>query len=215
MPNSTAQYVKNRPISFIYEPGSVFKVFSIATILEQGGIDISDRFDTSGGYNNLAEGFRISDLNDYGVLDAAGIIKYSSNVGAAYASETITRDQLHSGLRNFGFGQKSGIELNGEEHALLRPPERWSKRSQQTIAIGQEVGVTALQMVTAATALANEGIMLKPQLIRRIVSPDGQTLRDQQPEEIGRPVSAATARTMLQLNAHGDRTRRHRATHPY
>ena len=190
---------KNRPISFIYEPGSVFKVFSIATILEHGGITISDRFDTSGGYHNPTEDFRISDLNDYGIVNAAGIIKYSSNVGAAYASETITRGQLHSGLRGFGFGQKSGIELNGEESALLRPPDRWSQRSQQTIAIGQEIGVTALQIVTAATALANEGIMLKPQLIRRIARPDGQTLRDRRPEEIGRPISAATARTMLQF----------------
>ena len=112
---------KNRPISYIYEPGSVFKIFSMATILERGGIDLADTFDTSGGYNNPVEGFEIGDLNDYGVLNVAGIIKYSSNVGAAYAAETISRNQLYGGLQSFGFGQESGIELNGEERALLRP----------------------------------------------------------------------------------------------
>lgn len=188
---------RNRPISFIYEPGSVFKIFSVASFLELGGIDAEDTFQTSGGYVNRQAGFEIQDLGDYGRITTEGILKYSSNVGAAYASETVTPDSFYHMMKLFGFGEETGLLLNGEERALLRRPSRWSARTQQTVAIGQEIGVTAVQMITAATAFANEGILLKPHIVKKIVSPDGRTLRTYGREPVREVVSPATARTIL------------------
>lgn len=190
---------RNHTISRIYEPGSVFKAFSVAAFLELGGITIHDRFDTAGGYVAERGEFAISDLANYGVINPEQIIKYSSNVGAAYASETVDPGSFYAMLAGFGFGSPTGIDLNGEERGLLARPESWSARSQQTIAIGQEIGVTAIQMVTAATAFANDGVLLRPQIVDRIVSPTGEVIQQFGREPLRRVISAATARTMLKL----------------
>jgi len=202
-PNSFADYPenqrRNQAVSMIYEPGSVFKVFSLAAFLELGGIGLSDYFDTSGSYRNQTAGFRITDLGDYGRINAEGIIKYSSNVGAAFASETVTPDSFYRVLKDFGFGDRTGITLNGEERALLRRPAAWSGRSQQTIAIGQEIGVTAIQMVSAATTFANNGVLLRPRIVRKIVSPEGRTIEFFDREPVREVLSPSTASLMLQL----------------
>lgn len=202
-PNSFADYPetrrRNKAVSMIYEPGSVFKVFSLAAFLELGGIGLSDYFNTSGSYRNQTADFRITDLGDYGRINAEGIIKYSSNVGAAYASETVTSDSFYRVLKDFGFGERTGITLNGEERALLRRPAAWSGRSQQTIAIGQEIGVTAIQMVTAATAFANNGVLLRPRIVRKIVSPEGRTIEFFDREPVREVLSPSTAQLMLDL----------------
>jgi len=187
---------RNRPISAIYEPGSVFKIFSVASFLELGGIDAGDTFETGGGYVNQEAGFEIQDLGNYGRISTEGILKYSSNVGAAYASETVSAESFYHMIKLFGFGEKTGILLNGEERALLRRPSRWSGRTQQTVAIGQEIGVTALQMITAATAFANDGILLKPHIVDRIVSPDGRTVRTYGREPVREVLSPRTARVI-------------------
>ncbi len=202
-PNSFADYPenqrRNQAVSMIYEPGSVFKIFSLAAFLELGGIGLSDYFDTSGSYRNQTAGFRITDLGDYGRINAEGIIKYSSNVGAAFASETVTPDSFYRVLKDFGFGDRTGITLNGEERALLRRPAAWSGRSQQTIAIGQEIGVTAIQMVSAATTFANNGVLLRPRIVRKIVSPEGRTIEFFDREPVREVLSPSTASLMLQL----------------
>ena len=190
---------RNRIISSIYEPGSVFKIFSISSFIELGGIQTSNTFQTSGGYVNPDGNFEILDLNDYGSLNSEGIIKYSSNVGAAYASDTVSKDAFYRMIRLFGFGEKTGIELNGEERALVGRPLQWSLRTAPTIAIGQEIGVTAIQMVGAATVLANDGILLKPQIIDRIVSPSGQLIQQFRRTPVREVLSPETAHTMLRL----------------
>lgn len=190
---------RNLPISFMYEPGSVLKIFSISSFLELGGIRTTDRFQTSGGYVADDGSFTITDLGDYGLLTTEEIIKYSSNVGAAYASETVEAGEFYHVLHRFGFGEKTNIALNGEERGILASPDRWSSRSQQTIAIGQEIGVTAIQMITAATALANEGILLRPQVVDRIVSPSGSVLQRFGREPVHQVIKAEHADTMLEM----------------
>ncbi len=190
---------RNLPISKIYEPGSVLKVFSVSSFLELGGITPYDLFETSGGYVADGGAFQITDLGDYGTLRTEEIIKYSSNVGAAYASETVDAEDFYLMLTRFGFGRETGIAVNGEERGLLAIPERWSPRSQQTIAIGQEVGVTAVQMAAAATAIANEGVLLRPQIVDRIVSPAGRTLQRFDREAVHQVIGSETARTMLEM----------------
>ncbi len=192
---------RNHIISRIYEPGSVFKAFSIAGILELGGIDLDDRFNTSGGYVSEDGEFEITDLADYGIVDAAEIIKVSSNVGAAFASETVGPGAFYDILTRFGFGDRTGLDLNGEERGLIARPSEWSARTRQTIAIGQEIGVTAIQVVAAATVLANDGVLLRPQIVDRIAAPDGTILRDFQREPVREVLTPRTARTMLALMA--------------
>jgi cell division protein FtsI (penicillin-binding protein 3) len=190
----------NRPVSFIYEPGSVFKIFSIASLLDLGGIDPGDYFDTDGAYYQEFENgetFTITDLADYGRINPREIIKYSSNVGAAYASERVGEDAFYEKLTDFGFGETTGIALNGEEAGLLSPPGTWSARSKPTIAMGQEIGVTAVQMLAGATVFANDGVLLRPQIVKKIVSPAGKTLFTFQREPIRRVIDPDTAQTML------------------
>jgi cell division protein FtsI (penicillin-binding protein 3) len=202
-PNNFADYPetrrRNKAVSMIYEPGSVFKVYSLASFLDLGGIGLNDYFNTSGSYRNQTAGFEITDLGNYGTINAEGIIKYSSNVGAAYASETVSSESFYRILKDFGFGERTGITLNGEERALLRRPSAWSGRTQQTIAIGQEIGVTAIQMVTAATAFANNGVLLQPRIVRKIVSPDGRTIELYDREPVREVISPSTAQLMLRL----------------
>ncbi len=195
----SANQRRNTSISRIYEPGSVFKVFSIASLLELGAISPRDRFNTAGGYVADNGSFIISDLSNYGVISPAQIIKFSSNVGAAYASERADPGSFYTLLTSFGFGRPTGIDLNGEERGLLAEPHRWSRRTQQTLAIGQEIGVTAIQMVAAATVLSNEGVLLRPQIVNRIVSNSGEILQQNGREPVRQVVSPETARLMLEM----------------
>jgi len=195
---STATSRQNRPIQNIFEPGSVFKIFSVAAIMNSGGIDSQTIFRTAGGYAPPGISPPITDLNNYGSITAEGIIQFSSNVGAALASDTISNQDFHYLLRQFGFGQRTGIPLNGEQLGILRQPQNWSNRSKPTIAIGQEIGVTALQMVTAATVFGNSGVLLSPQIIRRIVSPTGEVLFEGSRTPIRQVLNPTVTRQMLQ-----------------
>lgn len=200
-PNHFREYTeeerRNDFVSRIYEPGSVFKVFSVASFLELGGIDPGSSFDTSGGYASAAGEAAITDLADYGRVNPEEIIKFSSNVGAAYASETVDPGSFYTLLTRFGFGRRTGIDLNGEEQGLLAPPERWSGRSSATISIGQEIGVTAAQIFAASTALANDGVLLRPQIVDRIVSPTGEVIRRFTREPVREVLSPEVARLIL------------------
>ncbi|MFP4483580.1 MAG: penicillin-binding protein [Spirochaetaceae bacterium] len=188
---------RNRPITLIYEPGSVFKIFSIASFLELGGISMNTTYRTSGGYVNEDLDFVIRDLGDYGRITTEGILKYSSNVGAAYAAESVPRDAFYQMIKLFGFGEKTGIDINGEERALVGRPWEWSGRTKHTVAMGQEIGVTAIQMLSAAVALANEGVLLRPNIVKKIVTHDGTVVEEFGRRPVREVVSAGTARQIV------------------
>lgn len=206
-PNNFQQYKLseriNQPISYTYEPGSVFKIFSVASFLELGGITTKDTFDTTGGYN--PDFFRknnippITDLGSYGILNAEKTLIYSSNVGVSYMSETVKTRDFYNMLKNFGFGQPTGIPLNGESSGILFDPEHWSLRSKPTISFGQEIGVSAIQVITAATVFANSGVLLKPRIVRKVVGPDGSILKEYNREPVREVISPETANTILAM----------------
>ncbi len=202
-PNQFTQYSdeerKNRLIADVYEPGSVFKIFSIASLLEMGYINGNTVFDASKPYVSPGGDFTIRDIGNYGLVDIEDIIKFSSNVGTAYAAEQVVREDFYYKLKQFGFGNKTGIELNGEEVGILKQSHQWSGRSRQTIAIGQEIGITALQIVTAATAFANDGMILKPTIIRKIVSPRGELLYRSERTVLRSAISSETSKQMLRM----------------
>ena len=163
-----------------YEPGSVFKIFTMGALLQTGAITTSMTFPSPGYYRRtLPNGviIRIRDLGVYGDLDPEQILRYSSNAGTAHASDRIDAHSFYRMLRGFGFGEPTGAPFLGESPGLLRPVAEWSGRSKPTMAIGQEISVTPLQIVQAATTLTNGGVLLRPQLVRKIVAADGTVVK--------------------------------------
>jgi len=206
-PNNFQRYsqleMENHPVSYTYEPGSVFKIFSVASFMELGGITEEDRFNTTGGYNpdffkrhNITP---ITDLGRYGTLNAERTLVYSSNVGVAYMSETVTSRDFYNMLKNFGFGQTTGIPLNGESSGILTEPNLWSLRSKPTISFGQEIGVSAIQVISAATVFANGGVLLKPQIVKKVVAPDGTVIKEYGREPVRNVLSPEVADSVLQM----------------
>jgi cell division protein FtsI (penicillin-binding protein 3) len=204
-PNEYAKYSEsermNRPAVMAYEPGSTMKIFSLSSMLDAGAIAADDVFHCNGYYEKVlpsGEEIKIRCMGVHGDVTPQEIIKHSCNAGAAYASEHIQAQVLYDRLRSFGFGQKTGIDFAGESSGVFAPPSRWSARSKPTIAFGQEISVSAVQMVAAATVFANDGLLLKPHLVKRVVSPDGRTvLKDFPRETVRRVLSPESARSML------------------
>jgi cell division protein FtsI (penicillin-binding protein 3) len=170
----------NRPAVWAYEPGSVFKIFSLASLLDEGAIAEDSTFFCNGHYEHITNGgerILINCLGAHGRVTVQDIIVVSCNAGAAYASDHLGPDQFYDGLRDFGFGSRTLSGVPGETAGFLSPPDRWSGRTKPTIAIGQEISVSALQMLRAASAIANDGVLVPPRVVSRIVSPDGTELR--------------------------------------
>lgn len=191
----------DRAAVWAYEPGSVFKVFSIAAIMDLGGISGQTSFSCNGYYEqitSLGEAVRINCLGAHGTVRAQEIITYSCNSGAAYASDQVTATAFYGVLHELGFGARTGAGVPGETAGYLRPVERWSARSKPTIAIGQEIAVSALQMMQAASAIANDGIMVKPRVVSRILGNDGSLVRSMQEVKAVRALKPETARALRQ-----------------
>jgi len=196
--------LRNLPLAQAYEPGSVFKIFSIASFLELGGIRQEDEFTCTGLYEKrLADGdtIRIRDLTAHGRVNAGLILKYSCNVGAAYASEKVDRNPFYQALLAFGFARPTGLPLPGESAGILAPPARWSLRTKATIAFGQEISVSAVQMLQAATAIANGGMLLAPRIVSRILSPSGELVKEFAREPVREVISPQTAQAVLEMMA--------------
>ncbi|MBN1835427.1 MAG: transpeptidase family protein [Spirochaetales bacterium] len=197
-----ATALQNLPLTRAYEPGSVFKIVSIASFLQLGGIDEATEFYCDGVYEMpLPDGgsIRIRDLSSHGRVNAQRILQFSCNVGAALASETVTADSFHDMLVKFGFGRPTDLPLPGESAGILAPPSRWSSRSKPTIAFGQEISVSTIQMLQAATVFADGGTLLKPQIVKKIVSPQGEVLKEYGREPLREVLSPRTARSVLQM----------------
>jgi cell division protein FtsI (penicillin-binding protein 3) len=201
---SSAQTRTNRPVAVAFEPGSVFKVFSIASLLEHGAVTPDDTFYCGGHYTRRTPGggtIRIADLRAHGTITTADIIRYSCNAGAAYASDRIDGEGFHAALSAFGFGSAVDLPFSGETAGIFHDVDRWSLRSKPTVAMGQEVAVSAVQIVRAASAIANDGMMMRPRIVRRVVAADGTTVKDFPPEPVRQVVKPAVARTVLAMMA--------------
>jgi len=195
--NYTSNERRNRPSHMIYEPGSVFKIYTMASILELGGITPDFKVDTSKGYLNDKITIPIKDVTTRGVLSASEIIKYSSNVGISYSSDRVNDQDFYDMILKFGFYKKTDVELSGEEKGLIKSPKYWSARSKATISFGQELSVTAIQMITASTVFANDGFLLKPTIISKIVDQDGHIIKQSKRQEVRKVISKSTASLLL------------------
>jgi cell division protein FtsI (penicillin-binding protein 3) len=204
--DSTETERMDRTSIWAYEPGSVFKVFSIASMLEAEAIGGSTAFVCDGQYErvtNRGERIVIKCQGVHGRVTARDIIVYSCNAGAAYASERMRAEPFREALTAFGFGARTGAGTPGETTGFFQDLSLWSDRSKPTIAMGQEIAVSALQIVQAATAVANDGVLVPPRLAARVVSDDGQNIREYQSGLPRRVLSPETARAMREYMVGG------------
>ncbi|MGE5342726.1 MAG: peptidoglycan D,D-transpeptidase FtsI family protein [Candidatus Omnitrophota bacterium] len=160
--------IRNRAVSFVYHPGSTFKIITACTALESNICSMTQTFDCCNGRYQLTRDLRISDDHPHDQLSFEDVIVYSSNVGAAKIGEKLGRDRLYAGVTAFGFGQKPNLGLPDEESGLLRRKEKWNGISVDYVAHGYEIGVTPLQMIRAYNAIASGGYLLKPYIIKEI-----------------------------------------------
>jgi cell division protein FtsI (penicillin-binding protein 3) len=160
--------LRNRAVADAYEPGSTFKIVTVAAAMEEELTYPDEVIDCQMGSIILA-GHRIRDHKPFGLLSVSQILQYSSDVGAIKLAMRVGNQQFYRYWRSFGFGTPTGIELPGEAVGLTKPPERWSKISIGAMAMGQEVGVTPIQLTVAASVIANGGWWVPPHILRERV----------------------------------------------
>ena len=178
---NSAEARANGALQNIYEPGSTFKIVAYSAAIEKGLVKPDDKIDCQMGQIAVA-GRLIHDGHPYGVLTVAEALAKSSNVGAIKLGLLVGNESMYEYMKRLGFGSRTGIDLAGESPGILRPLSRWQPSSIGSLAIGQEVGVTPLQMATAYSVLANGGTLVKPHLLRELRAPDGTVLFQAKPE---------------------------------
>ena len=179
--NGPPEVRTNWALQNIYEPGSTFKIVAYSAALEKGLVQPDDKIDCLSGSITVA-GRLIHDGHPYGVLTIADALAKSSNVGAIKLGLLVGNDSMYDFAKRLGFGSRTGVDLPGESAGIFRPVNRWQSSSIGSIAIGQEVGVTPLQMATAYSVIANGGTWVKPHVVREMRSPDGAIMYQAKPE---------------------------------
>ena len=195
---SAAQALRNRAISDSFEPGSTFKIFLVASALEEKVIRPTDGFNCENGSYSIG-GRTIHDTHKYGNLNVSQILKYSSNIGAAKIGSRLGQERLYTSLANFGFGDKSGIDLPGEAGGNLRNKSHWFGVDLATISFGQGVSATALQIANAVSVVANGGLLMKPYLVEKISDDSGNVLQSFEPQTRRRVISPETAKVVARM----------------
>ena len=195
----TPERLKNHAVSDVYEPGSTFKVVTISAALEEKLTRPDEVFDCQMG-SIVINGMRIRDSRPHGLLPVWGILAESSDVGAIKIALRLGEDRFYKYIRAFGFGQQTGIELPGETRGLTKPVNRWSKVSIGAISMGQEIGITPLQLSTLVSTIANDGIAVPPRIVAATTDPQPtpQTVAFH-PAEGRRVISSMTAAQMKQM----------------
>jgi cell division protein FtsI (penicillin-binding protein 3) len=189
---------RNRALTDTYEPGSTMKTVIAAAALEEKVMTPGSMIYGENGQMSIASTV-IHDHEKTGWMSFAQMIQKSSNIGAAKVGMALGEWRVFDYLKEFGFGDRTGIDLPGETAGLLRGPKQWGKRSLASISMGQEIGVTPLQMVTAVSAIANGGVLMKPYVVSEIRNAKGHLVAQTMPQARRRVVSADTARTLTTL----------------
>lgn len=174
--DSDVAHRRNRPITDIFEPGSVFKIVTAAAALNEGKVTLEDVFDCEHGEWRVRPGRVIHDVHPYGLLKFPEVLIKSSNIGTVKIAMRLEKETLHQYIKDFGFGERTGIDFPGEVSGILRPTDKWSKISITSIPFGQEVAATAIQMLRAISAIANGGYLVRPYLVQEIQDEHGVML---------------------------------------
>jgi cell division protein FtsI (penicillin-binding protein 3) len=203
-PNSFGEFDqnlwRNRSITDPFEPGSTMKIFSACAAIEFGGYSPNAIFFCENGKYRIGKNF-VRDTHPHGWLSLQQIIKFSSNIGTIKVSEMVGPEHIYKTFRNFGFGEKTGIDCPGETSGSLSHYNRWSKIDAGAISFGQGVAVSALQLITAASAIANDGVLMAPYIVQAITDQNGRLIKSSSPRMVRRVVSLETARTVKKIMA--------------
>ena len=191
----------NRAVSAIYEPGSTFKLITLAAAIDQGITRPDEVFDCENGAVYIS-GHRIRDHKPFGMLTVSDILAKSSDVGAIKIALRLGAPRFYDYVRAFGFGSLTGVELPYESRGRVEPLD-WKPVSTAAISMGQEVGVTPIQLVTAVSAIANGGLLYKPRVVSQLrrgdkVLPEEGPLTTAEPKRVVRPETAATLRQLME-----------------
>ncbi len=189
---------RNRALTDAYEPGSTMKAMMAAAAIEERVVRPNTMVFGEHGHMTVANTV-IHDHERLGWVSFAQVIQKSSNIGAAKTGMALGQQRLYRYLQAFGFGQRTEIDLPGEGAGLVRNPRDWGRRSVASISMGQEIGVTPLQMVAAVAAIANGGLLMKPYVISEIRDADGHILRQIPPQAKRRVISPETARSVTKI----------------
>ncbi len=189
----------NRSVVNLYEPGSTFKPIVAASALDSGKWAIDEVYHDQGSITVSGETIQNWDREANGDVRLIDILKYSINTGMAYIGLKVGPEQLTEYAKRFGFGKQTDIELPGEGEGILFNPSEMRGIDTASMSIGQGIAVTPLQMVQAFGAIANNGKMVRPHIIRSVNSPDGTVERATETKEVGQPISAETAKIIVDI----------------
>jgi cell division protein FtsI (penicillin-binding protein 3) len=197
-PQTEDKIKRNRAITDLIEPGSVFKIITASAALEEGLVKEQDKFFCENGQYRVANHI-LHDHRPHGRLTFRQVIEQSSNIGVTKVAQKIGADLVYKYVKRFGFGDKTGIDLPGEISGMIKPPKQWSATSISAVPIGQEVGVTVLQLAVAVSAIANSGKLMRPYTVDRIEDEYGLTIKQFSPQVLGQAVSAQTAARLREI----------------
>jgi cell division protein FtsI (penicillin-binding protein 3) len=200
--DAPAEARMDRAVSALYEPGSTFKLVTLAAAFNEGITRPDEVFDCENG-SVLVAGHRIHDHEPFGLLNVAQILAKSSDVGAIKIALRLQAPRFYDYIRAFGFGAPTGVDLPGESKGLVRPLDNWGSFSIGSISMGQEIGVTPIQLIAAVSAVANGGLLYKPHVIEELqrgnrVLPAEGLLTPTEPRRVIRPETAATLRRLME-----------------
>jgi cell division protein FtsI/penicillin-binding protein 2 len=190
-----AEARRNRAVTDMYEPGSTFKAVAASAALEEKIVTMNKLFDCSKGYIQVSRK-RIRDAHRHGILTFKQIIQKSSNVGTIQVANLLGKSRFYKYMKAFGIGQKTNIDLHGEVRGLLIHPKYWSGLSLASMAIGQEVGVTPLQIVRLYSVIANGGKLMRPYVVSQVISPSDEIIKSNYPRPVRQVISQETSRKM-------------------
>jgi len=196
----TPEKWRNRAIADNFDPGSTFKPFLVAGALEEKIIKESDKFFCENGNYKVANRvIHEAQKKRHGVLAVPEILKYSSNIGAAKIAQKMGKEKFYDYIQKFGFGEKTGIDLPGETAGLLRPVKNWVPVDTAMIAFGQGISVTAIQLITAVSAIANNGVLMKPYIVRGVADKNNRLIKLYAPTVVRKVISPGVAKRLTNM----------------
>ena len=199
---SDVSHRRNRTITDIFEPGSVFKIVTATAALNENKVTLNDIFNCEHGEWRVRPNRVIHDVHPYGQLTFPEVLIKSSNIGTVKIGMRLGEKTLYDYIKRFGFGERTGIDFPGEVVGILRPPDKWSKFSITSIPFGQEVAATAIQMLRAISVIANNGRVVRPYILKEIQDAEGISVFKREPIVSEPVIKPEVAQTMTQILEH-------------
>jgi len=201
-PNNIASvekaYLKNKAISDSFEPGSVFKIITASAALNEKIVDFDSEFFCENGAYRVGKRI-LHDYRPYGMLTFREVIEKSSNIGTVKVAKKLGKEKLYEYIKRFNFGEIAGIDLPGEAYGIVRNPDEWSYVDMTTIPMGQGIAVTSLQLALALSVIANDGVLMRPYVVKKLLNEEGVAIKENKPKIIRRVISKRAADEVKEL----------------